>query len=69
MDSHLSKDGFCELVVRSNGHVEDAKEPWECLELSSSLESSETAVNRWEETIVQTSTAWLAVKFFHSGVV
>ena len=49
MDSHLSKDSFCELVVRSNGHVEDAKDPWKCLELSSSFESLETAVNRWEE--------------------
>lgn len=31
MDSHLSKDGFCELVVRSNGHVEDAKEWFDAL--------------------------------------
>eukprot|EP00435_Cladocopium_sp_Y103_P065295 s1184_g27.t1 len=31
MDSHLSKEGFCELVVRSNGHVEDAKEWFDSL--------------------------------------
>lgn len=27
MESHLSRDTFCELVVRQNCHLEDAQDP------------------------------------------
>lgn len=38
MDSHLSRDTFCELVVRQNCHLEDAQDPWPVARARASLQ-------------------------------